>query len=189
MSLDHVLAFGGAYDALLARHEEGAEPMILVRRTFKGLLPSSAPRSLPGVQLGASSSSGGGGGGSGGRDGDDGYDKAGGKGKPPGGVKSDAPGSLKKIVKWVDETHAQIGISNFDVAGICAHYKIDANDFCVSNLSSKPGNNKFALCPKWGSKGHENAKSSAHTTPKNFNLKFINGKFMEKVAGKKRKAA
>ena len=68
-----------------------------------------------------------------------------------------------------------------------SHYKLDVTDFCVSNLSNKPGAKRFALCPCWGTKGHEHATSSAHTVPKNFNLKYIDQHFMEKKkAGQKR---
>ena len=96
---------------------------------------------------------------------------------------------MKDYVKWADDTHAQIGVFSYDVAGVCSHYKLDVTDFCVSNLSSKPGAKRFALCPCWGTKGHEHATSSAHTVPKNFNLKYIDKHFMEKnKAGLKRKA-
>ena len=86
----------------------------------------------------------------------------------------DEPGSMKHYVKWPDATHAQIGNFKYDVGAICDHFKLDSTDFCVSNLSIKLGKSKFALCPCWGEKGHEDAKSSAHTVPKNFNMKFIN---------------
>lgn len=98
-----------------------------------------------------------------------------------GSKSNDKPGSMKDYVKWPDDTHAQIGVCKYDVEAVCSHYKIAIKDFCVCNLSNKPGDKRFALCPQWGSKGHENAKASAHTVPKTFNLKYIDKHFMEKV--------
>ena len=49
--LDHILPFGESYDNELKKKTAGAAPMVLVRRSFPGLLPPSTPRSLPGVTL------------------------------------------------------------------------------------------------------------------------------------------
>jgi hypothetical protein len=101
---------------------------------------------------------------------------------------------MKGFPKWVDDTHVLFGTSLYDVNAICDHYKVKMEDFCVCNLSTKPGNERFIFCPSWGSKGHESAKSSAHTVPNNFNMKHVNKKFMERQnkgkkggKGKKRK--
>ena len=194
--LDHVLPFGGAFDKELAEVEDSAEPLIQIRRVFHGssLLPTSAPRSLPGVVLSAPA-----GGGAGPSGTPPGGVKGGGKpGGPKGGGKpsgKNAPGSLKSVATWTDDTHVTLGTLSYDVPALCDYYKLDGKDFCVSNLSVKKGPDKLALCAHFGQPGHEGPNSSAHTVPKHFNLAYVNKHFAkpvekqsDKSAGKKRKA-
>ena len=173
--LDCVLPFGSNYDDMIARHLATAEPFVLLRQTFPQLMPTSAPRSVDGVVLPTPAPV------HVPKDPKNPKDPKV-KGGPSG--KAEKPGSLKGIVKWLDDTHVQIGISIYDVAAICAYYKISIDDFCPACLSNKPGDSKFALCSKWGESGHEHAKSSAHTVPKGFNLQYISKHFMTKAETK-----
>jgi hypothetical protein len=173
--LSHVLPFGSAYDVMIARHRSVVKPMIAMRRTFPSLMPQSAPRSLPGVTL------------PGGATGKP-LSPTKGKGKAAGGTQVPnygAPGSLSHLAKWVDDIHVRIGAYTYDVAAICDYYKMDIAQFCVSNLSTKPGEEKLALCQHFGSKHHTSALSAAHAPPTEFNLAYITKHFATKSSSAK----
>jgi hypothetical protein len=160
--LSHILPFGGAYDVMIKRHLETVKPMITLRRTFPTLMPRSAPRSLPGVQLSTPPSPGGGGAG-----------KGPGKGAGSPAAGHGVPGSMHWVAKWPDDHHAHMGNHIYDVAAICDYYKIDPARFCVSSLSVKQGDNKLALCQQWGQQYHTSSTSAAHIVPTDFNLDYI----------------
>jgi hypothetical protein len=183
--LDCVLPFGGAYEETIARQLAAALPMITVRRAFSHLLPTSAPRSLPGVVLpsaGAASSSAG-------------AAVATIVGSPPGGPPVGGsppgkgatvlpPGSQQSLASWPDATHMHLGNYIYDVEAICKHYSLDPSDFCAAvNLSVKTGGAKLALCPHWKTDGHTSLTSSAHTVPKSFNLRHIQATMAKLVTG------
>ena len=184
ITLGCILPSGGRYDKALAEKTAGAEPILLIRKAFPGMLPASAPRSLEGVVLpstssggkgGPSASPGGGGDGGGGGGGkkDDGDKK-----QPP------KPGSLKKLPTWKDDTHMQLGALVYDVAAICKHYSIDVADFCAPfHLSNKTGGARLALCANWGEEGHTSLTSKCHCVPKSFNIKHIEKNFTTRGEG------
>jgi hypothetical protein len=156
---------------MIARHLETVKPMITLRRTFPQLMPQSAPRSLPGVQLAAPQAPtaplappGG---------------RGGGVTPPgtPGGGGKGAPGSLWKIAQWIDDHHVRVGNRVYDVPAICDYYKISPEHFCVSSLSIKPAGERLALCQHWGQKFHTSATSAAHVAPTDFNLSYIDKHF------------
>ena len=196
VNYDCVLPFGGAYDALIAKQVEGAEPVVIVRQAFPGLLPASTPRSLPGVVLPSSGRGGGGGGGGdgGGRGGGGGGGKAtDGPLKPTTTPDHKKPGGLADFPKWPDDAHVIMGKYKYDVPAVCDYYKIDRSKWCPQvGLSSKQGGDKLALCPHWKEPGHTSLTSSAHVVPSSFNMKYIEKHFAEEVKhankGKKRKS-
>ena len=209
--LDFLLAFDGTYDKELKLKTAGAAPIILMRRAFPGLLPSSAPRSLSGVHLapvvaeggggngggrggkgGGRGGGGGGGGGNGGGGGDGGG--GGGGGGRGGGVAGviKPPGSMKNVATWVDATHMRLGEYIYDTAKIGEHYTLDPDHCYPVLLSTKKGGHALALCQHWGEPGHTSLTSAKHVAPKQFNYSHVCSHMATKApgageAGKKRK--
>ena len=165
------LAFDGPYDNGIAEKKKGVKPIVYMRKALPGMFKASTPRSFPGVDLGAGSSSAalvtvtdalvvsgkgkGRGRGGGGEDGG----RGGGK-----------PGSAKSAATWPDTTHMKLGNRVYDVAAIGSHYALDKDHCFPVLLSIKKGGERLALCPHWGETGHTSLTSAKHTTPKDFNL-------------------
>jgi len=176
--LDHILPFGESYDNELKKKTAGAAPMVLVRRSFPGLLPPSTPRSLPGVTLTSpprEKVAPGGGGAI--------------KGTPvktaPTGGKDQIkkPGSMKTLPTWVDDTHMRLGALVYDVAAVGEYYSLDAATCWPVLLSSKKGGEALCLCANWGEDGHTSLTSAAHQRPKAFNVVYIEKTFTTKSTG------
>ena len=169
------LAFGGPYDNGIAEKKRGVKPIVFIRKALPSLFKASAPRSYPGVNLGAGSSSAAlvtvtdalvvpGKGKGGGR----------GKGGEDGGRGSGKPGSARGAATWPDATHMKLGNRVYDVAAIGNHYALDKDHCFPVLLSIKKGANRLALCPHYGKEGHTSLTSAKHTTPKDFNLAKVN---------------
>ena len=177
---DHLLKKGTCeFDKEINRKREGAEPLVIVRRAFPNLMPTSAPRSLPGVVL-----SGGGGGGQG----------AGavkpkkGDAKKPDGSKPDdqpkPPGSAKSLASWTDDTHLRVGATVYDVEAVAKLYSLDVAEMCWPVLLTvKRGGHALCLCPKWGEPGHTSLTSKAHVKPKGWNITTIEKNHSAKAPG------
>jgi hypothetical protein len=169
------LAFGGPYDNGIAEKKRGVKPIVFIRKALPSLFKASAPRSYPGVNLGAGSSSAAlvtvtdalvvpGKGKGGGR----------GKGGEDGGRGSGKPGSARGAATWPDATHMKLGNRVYDVAAIGNHYALDKDHCFPVLLSIKKGADRLALCPHYGKEGHTSLTSAKHTTPKDFNSAKVN---------------
>ena len=82
------------------------------------------------------------------------------------------PGAKSHLVTWNGaRTRFTVGNVNrahtvVDAKGAAEELGVDINSVCWESLfSTKPGNERFALCPKWGHQGHENERSACHATP------------------------
>ena len=193
VTLGCVLPFGSEFDKAMDRKTKGAAPLVTVRRAFPNLLPSSSPRSLPGVVLTSPGKTGGGGGGGGLSTGaglgagkglgavkapGDGADRLKPKGQPG------APGSKKTLVSWDDDGHMRLGPYVYDVAAISKLYGLAVNKTCWPVLlTNKKGGEALCLCDKWGTDGHTSLTSTAHQRPQKWNINTIEKQCAVKAAG------
>ena len=176
---DHLLKKGTCeFDKEINRKREGAEPLVIVRRAFPNLMPTSAPRSLPGVIL----DGGGGGPGPGpGKPGKPGDKKPGDK-KPEDQPKP--PGSAKSLASWTDDTHMRLGATIYDVEAIAKLYSLDVAEMCWPVLLTvKRGGHALCLCPQWEEPGHTSLTSKAHVRPKGWNITTIEKNHSAKAPG------
>ena len=87
-------------------------------------------------------------------------------------------GSMAAVAKWSqDKKSLSMGSDRFDIEGIAASLSLDeeaSKQVCWPVLlTSKPADDRMAVCPCPGKPGHENRNSSAHKAPAGFDLKTI----------------
>ena len=160
----HLLCFGESFDQAIAAKKEGLKPLITIHRALPGLIAKSAPRSLPGVELGKRAHAGG-----------DGQRDERGKGRKEQELKGAAkPGSKAKVGTWLDDDTLKLGGDKFNVTAYAAKLGLSGEQtaqLCWPVLCSRQGKNAaLVFCPHANEPGHKGADDKAHRRPKGFDL-------------------
>ena len=169
----HVLCFGGAYDQAIEAKKDGLKPLITIHRALPGLMPTSAPRSLPGVRLASQAPKRG-------RDGEGDVDeppakKPSKKSKAPKGPpEAPKPGSKKGLARWLDDDTLRFGADTFKVSEYAKELDLTPEqtaELCWPVLCSHQSIEwALAFCPCSEQDDHKGTTAKAHRRPKGFDL-------------------
>ena len=169
----------------LRNFRRDASALVALRRTFPHILPSTSVRGLPGVPLGGAAASA------------ETKPPVGDQGKPkerksskktlgpsgkmkrgPDSRTADKPGAKAALAKYLNGGKSLFLSGRiYDLAKIAKYYDLELTGssrpcFPVL-LSKKEGEARLALCPCFGTAGHESLDSAAHVRPARWNLAKI----------------
>jgi hypothetical protein len=93
-------------------------------------------------------------------------------------------GSRSDLVEWsAGGSKFALGRSDgqrklYNAADMAKHYGVPVESKCwPSLLSTKTGDARFTLCPRWGKTGHESCDSAAHQPPPKFDAEHARAQF------------